>query len=406
MIVKYPNLYFMFFSLAFSAALFPSMLGNYAGYIVPLGVGIFILDELIILTSLAFMFFQILRTQKISYKIGGYGVYILVFMLIIISLTYVSMFRADNSMEIISRDRWIILNTLVAFLPFAYKPDMKDLIIFYRRFTIFIVFLTLSKFLYLFISGPDNQWAEFGPGFLFMLSLCLAVFLWLDESRFKKVIFSLVVLVASLLSQQISAILLTLICIFIPIYFLIFQVKILSITALFFFGCVSIFLLITIDWTQLAHLLNFNPLNFMIISKLIVYWDLWNAPFIDITPIELIFGRGSGYSVSILVYNEFLDRYSIVNHSLTHNFLVTLIMKFGLLGLSFFSLIIFLTFLPLSKKFKFENSTLFKIILFLILFNFLSTPGIWKIRKGVFLWFLVGLIYFFRRYKVKSRCSK
>ena len=74
----------MFFSLAFSAALFPSMLGNYAGYIVPLGVGIFILDELIILTSLAFMFFQILRTQKISYKIGGYGVYILVFMLIII----------------------------------------------------------------------------------------------------------------------------------------------------------------------------------------------------------------------------------------------------------------------------------------------------------------------------------
>ena len=399
MIVKYPNLYFMFFSLAFSAALFPSMLGNYTGYIVPLGIGIFILDELIILTSLAFMFFQILRTQKISYKIGGYGIYILAFLLIIINVTYVSIFRVDNSIEIISRDRWIILNTLVVFLPFVYKPDMKELIILYRRFTIFMVFLTLSKFLYLFISGPDSQLAEFGPGFIFMLNLCLAVFLWLDESKFKKSIFSLVVLVASLLSQQLSSVFLTLACIFIPIYFLIFQVKFLSIMTLLFFGCVPILLFITIDLTQLASFFNLNPLNFAITNKLMDYKDLWSAAFIGITPIELIFGRGAGYSAQVSVYNKLLGGFLIVDHSLAHNFIITLIMKFGLLGLSFFSLIIFSIFLPLSRKFKFENSTLFKIILFLILFNFLSTPGIWKIRKGFFLWFVVGLIYFFRRYK-------
>ena len=400
MAIKYSNLYFVFFSLALSAALFPTMLGHYTGYIVPLGVGIFILDELIVLTSLFFMFLHVLRVQKVSYKVSGYGVYILIFLLIVASFTLFSVIRSENLMEIISRDRWIVLNSLIVFLPFVYKPSMNDMSILCRRFIKFIAFLTLFKLVYFVINGSSNQFSEFGPGFLFMLSLSLSVFLWSDQGKFKKVSFSLVALAVSFLGQQLSSILLMLICIFIPVYFLIFQVRTASIVSLLLLGCASIWFFINVDLAPFALLLNFNPLHFTIVDKLIVYRDLWITPFIDVTPIELFFGRGAGYLMEVPVYNEFSHNYSVVNHSLAHNFLVTLAVKFGLLGLFVFLSIISVIFLPLHKKFRFKNSTLLKMILLLIMFNFLSTPGIWKIRKGVFLWFVIGSIYLFR--KVRS----
>lgn len=400
--LKYPNLYFLFFSLGLSSAIFPSMLGNYIGYIVPLGIGTFVLDELILLISIGFMLIQIFRTQKISYKIGGYGTYILGFIVIMFSLTFISVIRVENSIEIISRDRWIILNIFVIFMPFVYRPDLKDIALLYKSFLNFIIFLALLKTLCLFVLGLDNQFTQFGPAFIFMVSLCLAVFLMSEKGIIIKILFSAFVIYISLLSQQLSAILLTLLSIIIPIYFLIFKTNILPIIILLALGCLTLLFLTTFDLTQIAIALNFNPLNFTIIDKFIAYASLWSTPFIDITPIELFFGRGAGYSMQILAYNEFLDEYSTVNHSLAHNFIVTIIIKYGLMGLFLFSSIMMLIYQPLSKKFKFEHSTLFKIIIFLILLNFLSTPGIWKIRKGFFLWFMIGLMYFYRSYRVQE----
>jgi len=399
MIVKYFNLYFVFFSIALSAAIFPSTLGNYSGFIIPLGFGTFILDELIILVSLAFMFLYVVRTQKISHKIGGYGNYLIAFLLFIVALFYLSLFRTDNSLEIISRDRWIVLNALAILLPFVYKPSMNDLKMLYKHFAIFLVTLTALKLSFFLIIGPKSQFSQFGPGFLFMLSLCLAIYLWSGGSRLKKAIFSLIVLLVSILSQQLSALLLTLMSIFTPIYFSISIGRYKAFMLLIIAGFIVTLFLVSINLVDILLSLNLNPLNFTIVEKLVLLVDLWTAPFINISPIEFFFGRGAGYSTQMLVYNEGLDEFTVVNQSLAHNFLVTLFMKFGLVGLLFFSAIIFSIFMPFSHKFKFENSTLLKIILSLILFNFLSTPGIWKIRKGIFLWFIVGLIYFYRKYR-------
>ena len=379
------------------------MLGNYAGYIVPLGFGLLVLDELILLAALLFMFLNMVVARTISVKIGGYGAYILIFLFIIIALTLVGMVRPHSSIEIISRDRWIILNALTVLLPFVYKPSMTDLTIFSQHYVRFMVFLTLSKLAYLVVNGPNTQFAQFSPDFLFMLGISLVFYLFSDEAIFNKMIFTFVALIVSILGEQISAILFILVCALTPIYLMISNAR----TRLFPLFSISVSLLVLLFvvayFPQIIALLKLNPLNFTIIDKLMVYSDIWSEPFVNITPMELFFGKGPGYIMNVSIHNEFSGGYSNVRHSLAHNFLVTLFVKFGLLGLSSFLLVIALLVLPGSKRFNFNNSALLKITLLLILFNFLSTPGIWKIRKAVFFWFIVGVLYFFRVSCVNSK---
>jgi O-antigen ligase len=137
-----------------------------------------------------------------------------------------------------------------------------------------------------------------------------------------------------------------------------------------------------------------------VIDKLLIYGEMWIEPFNDISLFDFIIGRGAGYSFNHIGYNEILGEYTYASHSLAHNLIVTIFMKFGLVGFILFSVMIFFIFRPLSRKFNFETSALLKLVLLLILFNFLTTPGIWKIGKGIFLWFVVGLCYFYRRYRV------
>lgn len=400
--VRLFNFYYLFYSMALSAAVFPSILGNYSGFIISLGIGTFVLDELILLTSIVLMLCYIIKKLKISYKIGGYGSFLVAFLIFLVGGFALSLFRPDNSLEIISRDRWIFLNFFVVFMPFVYKLNMYELRKLYKHFAVFIGVLTVVKVSCFIILGPGPQLSQFGPSFLFMLSLCLAVYLWSDENIFKKCICIFIVLAANIVGEQMSAILLTVMCIFIPIYFSFFSSYILATTLLLFLGFLAFFPLINVNLTDLALAFNFNPLNFTIIDKLLAYLDLWTAPFVNISPVEFLFGRGAGYSVEIYIYNEFLKEFSTVKHSLAHNFLFTFFMKFGFVGVIFFLAVVFSIFSPISRKFNFENAILLKLLLFLILLNFFSTPGIWKIRKGIFLWFLVGLCYLYRRYKVTA----
>jgi len=398
--IRFFNLYYLFFSIALSAAVFPSTLGNYFGFIIPLGFATFVLDELILLTSVVLMLYSVVTVPKISHKIGGYGSFLVAFLIFLVGGFALSWFRADNSLEIISRDRWIALNSFALLMPFVYKPNMHELRKLYKHFAVFMGVLTTTKLSCFVVLGPEFQLSQFGPGFLFMLSLCLAIYLWSDESLIKKCICSFIVLLVSIFGEQMSAILLALMCICIPIYFSFFKSNILAVISLSFLGLIAFFLLISINLTDVALAFKLNPLNFTIVDKLLIYLELWTAPFVGISPIEFFLGRGAGYSTEIFAYNEFLDTYTLVKHSLAHNFLVTLFMKFGLMGLIFFLAVVFSIFTPISRKFDFEDATLLKLLLFLMFFNFFSTPGIWKIRKGIFLWFVVGLCYFYRRYRV------
>jgi hypothetical protein len=248
--------------------------------------------------------------------------------------------------------------------------------------------------------GPSWFVSQIGPSFIFMLSLSLVVYLWSSTNISSKFVASGVVLFLSLLSQQMSAILLTLLCVVAPIYFSYFKSFFLPSLFMLGLGLLVMISLITVDLSSIAASYNLNPLNFTVIDKLLVYWEMWSAPFNNVSLFDFIFGRGAGYSYNMVGYNEILNEYNYASHSLAHNFIITILMKFGLVGFILFSVIIFTIFQPLSQKFNFDTSVLLKLVLLLILFNFLSTPGIWKIRKGIFLWFVVGLCYFYRRYRV------
>ena len=217
------NLYYLFFSIALSAAVFPSILGNYSGFIIPLGIGAFVLDEVVLLTSIVLMLCYIIKKSKISNKISGYGSFLVAFLIFLVGGFALSLFRADNSLEIISRDRWIVLNFFAVFMPFVYNLNMYELRKLYKHFAVFMGVLTAVKVSCFIILGPGHQLSQFGPSFLFMLSLCLAIYLWSDESIIKKCICSFIVLAASIIGEQMSAILLTVMCIFIPIYFSLFR---------------------------------------------------------------------------------------------------------------------------------------------------------------------------------------
>ena len=398
--IRFFNIYYLFFSIALSAAVYPSIMGIYPGNIINIGIATLILDELILLSSLILMILHVFKTQRISYKINGYGG-ILLFILSWIMVVFIfSVLRVDNSIHIISRDRWIVLNALVLLMPFVYRPTSDDLKLMFRHFVIWLLILATIKLGCYFLVGPGWFVSQVGPAFIFMLSICLAVYLWSSANVPGKFIASGLVFILSVLSQQLSAILLTVLCVVVPIYFSYFKTFFLPSLFMLGFGLFAILLLITVDLSPIAASFNLNPLNFSVVDKLLVYGEMWISPFNDVSLFDFIIGRGAGYSFNQVGYNEILGEYTYANHSLAHNVIVTILMKFGLVGFILFSVMIFTIFQPLSRKFNFDTSVIIKLVLLLILFNFLSTPGIWKIRKGIFLWFVVGLCYFYRRYRV------
>ena len=398
--IRFFNIYYLFFSIALSAAVYPSIMGIYPGNIINIGIATLILDELILLSSLMLMILHVFKTQRISFKITGYGG-ILLFILSWIMVVFIfSVLRADNSIGIISRDRWIVLNALVLLMPFVYRPTSDDLKLMFRHFVIWLLILATIKLGCYFLVGPGWFVSQVGPAFIFMLSICLAVYLWSSANVPGKFIASGLVFILSVLSQQMSAILLTVLCVVVPIYFSYFKTFFLPSLFMLGFGLFAILLLITVDLSPIAASFNLNPLNFSVVDKLLVYGEMWISPFNDVSLFDFIIGRGAGYSFNQVGYNEILGEYTYANHSLAHNVIVTILMKFGLVGFILFSVMIFTIFQPLSRRFNFDSSVIIKLVLLLILFNFLSTPGIWKIRKGIILWFVVGLCYFYRRYRV------
>lgn len=400
--IRFFNIYYLFFSIALSAAVYPSIMGIYPGNIINIGIATLILDELILLSSLILMILHVFKTKRMSYKITGYGG-ILLFILSWIMVVFISsVLRADNSIGIISRDRWIVLNALVFLMPFVYRPTSDDLKLMFGHFVIWLFILATIKLGCYFLVGPSWFVSQIGPSFMFMLSICLAVYLWSSTNISGKFIVSGVVLFLSVLSQQMSAILLTLLCVAAPIYFSYFKTFFLPSLFMLGLGLLAIIFLVTVDLSPIAARFEFNPLNFTVVDKLLIYREMWTAPFNDISLLDFIIGRGAGYSHNFVGYNEILGEYTYASHSLAHNFIVTILMKFGLVGVILFSVMIFTIFQPLSQKFNFDTSVIIKLVLLLIMFNFLSTPGIWKIRKGIFLWFVVGLCYFYRRYRVQK----
>ena len=394
--IKFFNIYYLFFSIALSAAVYPSIMGDYGSNEINLGI-IFILDELILLSSIILMVFHIFTTKRISNKISGYGfipVYVLSWIIVVFALSFL---RTDNSFDVISRDRWIILNAMIFLMPFVYQPTFDDLALLFRRFFIWILILAIIKLVYFFLVGQTAVFSLMGPGFTFILSLCLAVYLFHSVNILRNLILSIFVLSLSILSQQLSSIVLTLLCVLVPVTFTYF--KTFFSRSLFFLGCISIaiFFMPLFDVASIAYSFNLNPLNFTLSNNINSYLQLWTATLNDISFIDFIFGRGAGYSFSQLSYIEDVDGYGYAVHSLAHNFLFTILMKFGLVGVVLFSIMIFKIYQPLSRKLNFNTSLLLKLVLALILINFLTTPGLWKIRKGIFFWFFVGLCYLYRR---------
>ena len=405
MILKYPNLYFLFFCLACSAAIFPSMLDNYIGYRIPIGYWQLALDELILLLCLFVSALTLMNKYKIPSKIGGNGLYISFFVVLIFLLFLISFFRADASIDVISRDRWILLNLLIVYLPFIYRPNVQDLRTISRHFVQLIAFLMLLKIFSFLVLGPDNRFAYFGPDFTFMLAISVFLLLFSTETPIIKYIYVSVAFFVTLYGEQLSAILFICGCVIVPAFFLSHKNKMLLIS-LFFLFLGSLFF-VDNYFSAILDFLELGSAHFTVMDKLLDYFDLWAAPFSDISLFEFIFGRGAGYVINLEVYRESYESYAIVQHSLAHNIFVTLFVKFGILGLLFFSFIVGPVFLSLSNKFTFKQSLIIKILLALVLANFLSTPGVWKIRKGVFLWFIIGLLYFLRpSSKMISACNR
>jgi len=59
----------------------------------------------------------------------------------------------------------------------------------------------------------------------------------------------------------------------------------------------------------------------------------------------------------------------------------------------------YILFVPFFKSARFKRSfhilNNLKLLLVAVVINFMTTPGIWKVRKGVVFWLLLGLLYYF-----------
>ena len=183
------------------------MLGHYPGYIINLGLGKFILDELILLSSFLFTSAYFFKRKKISNRINGSGLIVLTFLLWI-SLTFLASFiRSENSLEILSRDRWILLNCGVLLMPLIYRPDIDDTMNFLRNLAYWIFSLGAVKLVAKVFVTEDLFLTQFGPGYVFMLSIALTVLLWFPGRGIVKLSASIFSLVLALLSEQLSSIL-------------------------------------------------------------------------------------------------------------------------------------------------------------------------------------------------------
>ena len=144
--------------------------------------------------------------------------------------------------------------------------------------------------------------------------------------------------------------------------------------------------------------MGFNILLFSdAFIKIESYWRIWSSAINAVLNENLFTGLGFG---SIIKFQApsfiFLgDQNFQLIHA--HNILVTIIHKFGIIGIILFFFSVKEPLIIPSKNLA--NNYLLLTIKFLIIvlfFNFLTTPGIWKIRKGIIFWLLLGLYYYFK----------
>jgi len=365
---------------------------------------IFVIDELIVLFGLVILLLYIFNRNKNPSISKSVVFYIIFLTYLILSFTSAFIIRPDNSGSLILRNRWILINTLYFISPFILSITSKNIIVLLQRFIIFTLLLAIIKLILHFSFNKSSIILIISSDFSFFVSIaCLIVLLTIDN-RIIKVMSIIIGFLISLLSSQLSAILL-----FVFVSILGFGITLKNgklkinyfaiTTALIIVGfIISIYSYVASGLTKYFRL---SILDFMVNTEIISRTiNLWKTAISTVTNQHFWFGMGIGNTIEYDVAPWLGIGYETYNQSIAHNVFVTMFFSFGFIGFVLFVL----TILPIFKRtapiLKEEKKELLyhliiviKISLFAIIFNFLTTPGIWKIRKGIVFWFLLGLFY-------------
>jgi len=389
------------FGLIASSFLFPSLLDGYSflevfSNRVPVLGFIFVLDELIVLFGIFLCILYLLIRRRIS-SIVTEALPVSIFILYI-TLIFLASYGFDvGSGEFILKNRWILINSLIFFIPFVVQLTEQDVVSISERFVKIVLFLSVIKIIfYWFFYGQNSPLSVVSPDFSFYSSIaCFLLILNCSKFMYKAFGFLMAMLVA-ILSSQMSSIVFFLVCVLLAIY----GKEYVRVARIIKYSTLTIFLILVfsyvIDIEEIVQILGLNIQNFNnVFYKIETYFIIWSAAIHSLFGGNFLTGLGPGEVIEFFYENS--DGDLIFHfHSLAHNAFVTVLFLFGVLGLLMYWYILFVPFFK-SARFKrsFHILNNLKLLLVAVVINFMTTPGIWKVRKGVVFWLLLGLLYYF-----------
>lgn len=398
------------YGLILSSFLFPSLLEGYTyfGIIqnrIQIGSFIFVIDEIIILVGLLGIVSIFLISGNLSSTITKnlFGLILPVYILISFIVSYY--LYNNNSTEIVLRNRWIFLNLLFIYAPFILKPKKKSIVLAIRFLIKSLILLSIVKISLLFIVGfVQSPFFQISPDFSFFLSLALLIVLINSNQNFLKLFLFLIALITVLATTQMSSIIFFIVCTYLGFTSnRVNEKKIVQhVIPLFMIAFVSLAIFSNVNSIiVIGENLGFNMLNFSdAFIKLSHYNKLWSSAIETVYDNGILFGVGIGRKIEFAAPASVGINDAVFSQSLAHNMIITFLFSFGTIGL------IFLVFtlkepILINKKIIQSNQLLLtlKLMIMALSINFLTTPGIWKIRKGVIFWLAIGLFYYFKNTK-------
>lgn len=394
--------------LIFSSFLFPSLLSSYSffGFIsnrIPLGGFIFVIDELIILIGLIFVMLNFLIKGKVSSLILTKPSGLVFLFYLFISFLCALFLYEENSRELVLRNRWIFLNALFFTVPFILQYTFSSMyLIINSLLKITGLLASIKIILFIFYSSQGFLVSIVSPDFSFYVSLSyLIVSLNSGKKSMKNYFFVLAGTIA-ILSSQMSSMILFIISCFGSSWFIFRIEKRYIFIFLAFVSLGSISLIFFNNLNVLVERFNLNILNFSDgIIKVVHYFRIWSSALETVYENSLIVGVGIGKKIRYSAPSFIALGDAIFYQSLSHNMIITIIFSFGLVGFILF--LILITEPIFISIYKIRSNPILLTLKFLIIsvsLNFLTTPGIWKIRKGVIFWLLIGFYYFMKDQKV------
>ena len=392
--------------MSISAFIFPSLLQEYSmmglfSNRIPFAGFIFVIDELIALLGLLCSFFYLLYKGEISSKILKSPSTVMFFIYVAFSFALAYYILPDNSRDLILRNRWILINMCYFFIAFILYPKEKKIQSSVKLIVTVLFFISVLKIIMFIFLRSSSSLYEVSPDFSFFISLSLLVILINSKKVMDRIAYFICAFLIAFISTQLSAIVFFFICVFFGsiatssnqrLYLRYFKLTLL-------YSLAGYALISNISFLyQFIIESGFNILFFSdAYIKIEQYLRIWTSAINSVINKNMLTGLGIGSEIEYIAPSFIFLGDQVFKLSLAHNIIVTIIHKFGLIGLILFFFSVREPLLISSNRLG--NNYLLLTIKFLIIalfLNFLTTPGIWKIRKGVIFWLILGLYYYFK----------